>query len=80
MVHSVSDETRGEAVQVKISGDHLGVFFPAPDIIVPRAHSSAPIAHLGIQKVGAGMRRERSACAPVYAGKDGKKAEKRKKN
>ena len=52
MVHSFDDETRGggEAVQVKISGDHLGVFFQAPDIIVPRAHSSAPIVHLYTQK------------------------------
>ena len=84
MVHSVGDETRGggEAVQVKISGNHLGVFFLSPDIIVLRAHSSAPIAHLYTvyTKEGVGMRRERSACAFVYARKGGKRAEERKKN
>ena len=49
IVHSVDDETRGEAMQVKISGDHLGIF-AAPDIIVLNVHSSAPIAHLYKQK------------------------------
>ena len=83
MVHSVNDQTRGgEAVQVKISGDRLGDFFPAPDIIVFRVHLSAPIAHL-YTKVGAGMRRKRSGCGPVYAKerrKESGEEKERKKN
>ena len=39
-------------MQVKISGDRLGNFFLASDIIVLRVHSLAPIAHLYRKKVG----------------------------